>query len=506
MRKLLFILSCLLWLNSYPYVSYPVGTLEKLDGNIATVKLKDVPAPVTMVLSSTSDYYLNTPLVADGRPFVIYNNEALSQVDQGVVYREELSNKDDDSKYKTSIWIMVFSSAIILLVWVLRDYSRLSVKLMITSLICSLSLTVIYFLFRSYAEPERQIISYGKIVELDVYSGRCVIENEYGGQEHYLISSTVFPVCYNEDGKITNPTKEGLIYSNRGILYLYQAFDKDREVLEATIGYINDKNVSGVKNIRIVMITLWLITTILFIFKTLALKKRMNPVIEVQDQRAKIEEERLRQEALKQQEYFQNCEKFVNDFWRDFMDGPEETSVLLARLKLKLEISGYKNWRKDFYVDVEKKAKAYQRPSQEQRQNPSTEKTDFDCFGNLLIDFNGVFVTPEQYQILSQTTKTRNLSRAQVLELCRKLAETRPEFASFKEEQSIQPYVRQEETNEALKLFGLTAENLTIESLKQAYRRLVRKYHPDRNKEANAAEMFQKVQRYHAYLEGLARC
>ncbi len=131
---------------------------------------------------------------------------------------------------------------------------------------------------------------------------------------------------------------------------------------------------------------------------------------------------------------------------------------------------------------------------------------DFGNFGDLLIDFNGVFVTPVQYQILSQYSKTRTLSRVQVLELCRKLAETMAEFASFKEERGIQPYVKQEETNEALKLFGLTAENLTIESLKQAYRRLVRKYHPDRNKEPNAAEMFQKVQRYHAYLEGLARC
>ena len=220
--------------------------------------------------------------------------------------------------------------------------------------------------------------------------------------------------------------------------------------------------------------------------------------------RAKIEKERLRQEELKQPEYFKNCERFVNDFWQDFLEDTEDTKVLLSRLKARLENSGYFNWQQDFYADVEKRAKETSRPSQEQRQKAFRKKNN-QSFGDIKIDFNGVFVTPTQYQILCQNSKTRNLSRAQVLELCRKLAETRPEFASFKEEQSIQPYVRQEETNEAFKLFGLTSETLTVESLKQAYRRLVQQYHPDRNKEANAAEMFQKVQRYHAYLEGLAR-
>ncbi len=222
------------------------------------------------------------------------------------------------------------------------------------------------------------------------------------------------------------------------------------------------------------------------------------------EQRAKIEQERLRQEELKQPEYFKNCERFVNDFWQDFLDSPEEASVLLARLSARLENSGYFNWKQDFYADVEKKANETSRPSQKQRQKAFRKKNN-QCFGDIEIDFNGVFVTPAQYQILSQTSKTRNLSRAQVLELCRKLAKTMAEFASFKEEQGFQPYVAKEENNEAFRLFGLTSESLNAESLKQAYRRLVQKYHPDRNREPNAVEMFQKVQRYYAYLEGLAR-
>ncbi len=53
----------------------------------------------------------------------------------------------------------------------------------------------------------------------------------------------------------------------------------------------------------------------------------------------------------------------------------------------------------------------------------------------------------------------------------------------------------------AYKTFGLTTETLTEESLKQSYRELVKKYHPDRNKAPNATEKFQKIQLYHALLQ-----
>ena len=53
----------------------------------------------------------------------------------------------------------------------------------------------------------------------------------------------------------------------------------------------------------------------------------------------------------------------------------------------------------------------------------------------------------------------------------------------------------------AYKTFGLTTETLTEDSLKQSYRELVKKYHPDRNKAPNATEKFQKIQLYHALLQ-----
>lgn len=46
-------------------------------------------------------------------------------------------------------------------------------------------------------------------------------------------------------------------------------------------------------------------------------------------------------------------------------------------------------------------------------------------------------------------------------------------------------------------LWVLKYEDLSEDSLKQAYRRLSLQYHPDRNKSANAAEMFSKLQKSH---------
>lgn len=51
------------------------------------------------------------------------------------------------------------------------------------------------------------------------------------------------------------------------------------------------------------------------------------------------------------------------------------------------------------------------------------------------------------------------------------------------------------------KTFDLTPSTLTEASLKQSYRRLVQLYHPDRNKEPNATEKFQKIQSYYSILQ-----
>ena len=534
MKRLLFMLSCLLCLSSCTeyYETSHVATLEELDGYNATLTLKDSSTVVKVKLVDTLDCYSKAPLKAEGQKVILYNSNLISQVDQDIL---NTPYNKDGFLYFAFLAVVV----VMLLIGGMSETNKIPVQC--TTLFLALSVFFAGFIcILKYVEPPYKIVSYGKIIRIDKAPNsnipEIVIETENNKQEYYQISSSMFNIPDDKTEEM-----EGLIYKVRGRYGFYQNLGQDKDILETTLAYKNKRNIAVQKLVRNLMFASLSVTIIFFICQFIIWithKKRIKAEVEkqtkleeerlrqeqklreqraklalerlrqeqeLQEQRAKIEQERLRQEALKQQEIIHNCEKYVNEFLQDFLDSSEETSVLLARLKLKLEKSGYENWQKDFYADVEKKAKAYQRPSQEQRQKASSQDGDFSNFGDLLIDFNGVFVTPVQYQILSKNSKARNLSGAQVLELCRKLAETRPEFASFKEVRDIQPYVAKDETNEAFRLFGLTSETLTVESLKQAYRRLVQKYHPDRNKEPNAVEMFQKVQRYYAYLEGLAR-
>lgn len=51
------------------------------------------------------------------------------------------------------------------------------------------------------------------------------------------------------------------------------------------------------------------------------------------------------------------------------------------------------------------------------------------------------------------------------------------------------------------RIFGLTPETLTPQSIKKAYRDLCLKYHPDRNRQPDAAAKFDKVQRVYVVLQ-----
>ncbi len=217
--------------------------------------------------------------------------------------------------------------------------------------------------------------------------------------------------------------------------------------------------------------------------------------------RAKVENERFRQ---LQEENRLFCEELVTKFWNDYLESSEETSILLERLKVALQNSDYQKWQEEFYDVVAKRARESIRPSKEQRQQSDANKSTEDL-GGIRLNFNGIFVTSQQYQILSKNAKAWTLSPDDLIILCRKLAETMPEFRDFLDGKIIRTPQSLMDNNEAYALFGLTFETLTEASLKQAYRYLIQLYHPDKNQNAKAKEMFQKVQSYHAYLEAELR-
>lgn len=222
---------------------------------------------------------------------------------------------------------------------------------------------------------------------------------------------------------------------------------------------------------------------------------------ETQATRKRIEEERLKQEAIA----YQRCEECVSNFWDDFQNSDETTRVLLSRLKFLLSSSGYSNWENEFYNQVVAQVKTTQRPSSSKRQQ-RTNQNDEANLGDMGINFNGVFFTPQQYRILCQYPQTKTMAYQELISFCQKLAEQYAEFANFKQQTSTQTHFVGDSIREAYNLFGLSYENITEESLKKAYRKLAMKYHPDKNKSSNAAEMFNKVQKAYETLQRELQC
>lgn len=172
------------------------------------------------------------------------------------------------------------------------------------------------------------------------------------------------------------------------------------------------------------------------------------PQRETPDSWFREQEEREKQEYLKQQECEKLCNTHISQFWNDFLINPEETPSLLARLKSELKNSGYTKWQEKFH-EVEKSAKEFSR----------------------------------SYTGSCQAKK---------------------HSSNFGGENEIHPYKAKEPENEAYKLFGLSFDSLTSDSLKKAYHRLLLKYHPDKNNNSSS-EMIQKIQRYYAYLKNELR-
>lgn len=217
--------------------------------------------------------------------------------------------------------------------------------------------------------------------------------------------------------------------------------------------------------------------------------------------RRQLEKKCARVETVQQEERRLFCEQIVENFWNDFKNGSETDIVLIARLEFALENSDYKDWKK-LLQTVRIKLVEIPEDVRKNRQKSRPKNSKAENLGKIQINFNGIFVTPQQYQILNRYPKVRSLLPDDVLELCRRLSERLSIFASFKEEHSVQLYTAQENYDEAYQLFNLKPNDLTEENLKQAYRRLVRKYHPDKDKTPDALKMFQKIQSYHTYLKG----
>lgn len=161
--------------------------------------------------------------------------------------------------------------------------------------------------------------------------------------------------------------------------------------------------------------------------------------------RFREQEEREKQQYLKQQEYEKLCNTHISQFWNNFLINPEDTSLLLARLKSELRSSGYTKWQEKFH-EVEKSAQEFSR----------------------------------SYTGSGQAKK---------------------HSSNFDGVNEIRPYEAKEQKNEAYRLFDLSFDSLTPDSLKKAYHRLLLKYHPDKNNNNSSSEMIQKIQRYYAYLE-----
>ena len=145
------------------------------------------------------------------------------------------------------------------------------------------------------------------------------------------------------------------------------------------------------------------------------------------------------------------------------------------------------------------------------------------------IFFQGIWVTHQQLQFLANHAEVSCMRGEKLRDFLINLGKTNSLFADFTQEAEARRKEKDEaqrnsynqtkqnqgyrttsantgqaqsaNVNSFYQMFGLTPVTLTSESLKQAYRELVKKYHPDKNKEPDAAEKFQRIQRCYEYLQ-----
>ena len=506
MKRLLFILSCLM-IVSLSYADTVYGRLEKLEGNSENVWEyfeRKTSQGTSSFFNDTMDTYLNSPIQTEKQDVVISGNNTSGQVDK-IAARRIINS----SKYVALFFSLFCLTIYIICICVcLRDNMKRKIQLFVFgAAVCST------FIWSSYVryEHQRELVDYGRVLRLDVnppYTISCVILDEQGNRNYHNFFGAVFEICFREiDDSWSNPTTEAGIFKEGDHFVFYQSFGQGKNVMEATIRYVNEKVAKEQCVLKYITCIMWgslLILCIYFQMSKFRSYKYISARNKVETARLKVEKKRQEQKLKKQPEYRRFCEELVTKFWVDYLDSPEDTAVLLARLKVALQNSGYLRWQEEFYDFIETRVHESTRPSKEQRQKANSEGFSEE-FGDIRINFNGIFVTPAQYRILSKNEKAQSLSPDELIVLCRKLAEKLPEFRDFLEGKVVRTTQMLTNANEAYELFKLTPATLTEASLKQAYRRLVQQYHPDKNKDPKAAEMFQKVRRYYAYLEGELR-
>mgnify|MGYP000605907071 CR=1 FL=1 len=116
-----------------------------------------------------------------------------------------------------------------------------------------------------------------------------------------------------------------------------------------------------------------------------------------------------------------------------------------------------------------------------------------------LISFPLVLIIGGRCFIRNRSTEWQEEFAQVVDELNRESADEQHSF--YQESQTVSPYTDGINLDAYYRIFGLTPETLTAESLKKAYRSLCLQYHPDRNKQPDAAVKFDKVQRVYETLQ-----
>lgn len=167
--------------------------------------------------------------------------------------------------------------------------------------------------------------------------------------------------------------------------------------------------------------------------------------------------------------------------------------------------------------------------SRMREQKAREEERIKNTYAKAKIFFQGIWVTHQQLQFLANHTEVSCMRGEKLRDFLSNLGKTNSLFADFTQEaetrqkekdkaqRSSYSQTKQNQgyrttsantgqaqsanVNSFYQMFGLTPVTLTQESLKQVYRELVKKYHPDKNKEPDAAEKFQRIQRCYEYLQ-----